>query len=697
MTRFLIKHMNGEPKAAEALTFTGACRELGWDPADCTGELLIENSNNKWEPVDVSDIPNHFITHPRENTTPAKKKKETATQLAFETSVRVDLRHIHPNPYQPEGRVVPAEDIITRIAASIKQHGLLQTPVVRLRDGFYEMADGWIRLCGYARLYKESDAPEWRTLPVIIRELTDQQMADMVMEANTVRNDLSAIDLARFYKKYLEDFKVTQTELARLHNITQGEVANTLRLLELPADIQTKVISHDITETHARYLLQVKDPKKMTQLAKQVVERHTTVAELDREIKNHEWNSTLSLDAKGQSWQNPPVFDISACENCEHRVMAKYPYGNDPAQPRCDDKACWEKKQKQARMESKRTQIEAIKKKGVTEFPDGRPHYEKHNQLDGWAGKELQNPKECETCARRCSFPDFNDNYVIYCADKKCFDSKRNAKSKEDKYAQDAEEQKTAKYIDNVFANLAVNENTLHTAIECLLSMLEDYDDFIPPSFFKAFDLPSIGDDEDIDDFLSKVMPLIRQGIGDKDVLIRMLARLSFEIACTVIGRKEHREKMLKAFKNTTPAKAAPAAVPEFTTKKIDSDWVAVDSKGVIIAIAPDKVSAESVAVHYLTTPLPPILNPSTDQYELNHTYRISFKDHSFNDVTAQDINIAVAATGKKPEDVTDFKVYKSSGKKSTGGGVGCGWGKCTETIKTERDNSSDDDGEDED
>jgi len=340
------------------------CHKCDLAPTDHTVNFsfpITENGSTGYQKVCLKDWAKHI-----------KKEKELKTktlvgnQLAFETVIKLDIRNIKANPYQPEGRIEPPQDVVERIAASIKEHGLLQTPVVRQRpDGAYEMGDGWIRLKGYELLAKESS--DWYFLPVVIRNLTDQQMADLVMEANTVRNDLSPIDLAKFYKKYLEDFKITQAELARLHNVSQGEIANTLRLLDLPEDIQKQVISQEISETHARYLLQVKDPKEMNKLAKSVVDNKISVVQLDREIKTKIWSSTVALY---EEYGNGLAFDVKGCDGCEHKLMVKYPYGaeKDPAKPRCDNKKCWTEKNNASQQASHQKEVDDLKAEGITNF-----------------------------------------------------------------------------------------------------------------------------------------------------------------------------------------------------------------------------------------------------------------------------------------------------------------------------------------
>jgi ParB-like chromosome segregation protein Spo0J len=148
------------------------------------------------------------------------------------------------------------------------------------------MGDGWLRLAGFKWL-NNTKVKGYEMLPFIPRQLTDQQMADMVFATNKVRKDLNQIELAQFYKKYLEEFNMTQEELGKKHGITQGEVANTLRLLDLPDEVQKKVITQEISPTHGRSLLQLKDPEKMIEMAGKIKDRNWTVNDLNQAIKSH--------------------------------------------------------------------------------------------------------------------------------------------------------------------------------------------------------------------------------------------------------------------------------------------------------------------------------------------------------------------------------------------------------------------------
>uniref|UniRef100_A0A6M3KPV3 ParB-like N-terminal domain-containing protein n=1 Tax=viral metagenome TaxID=1070528 RepID=A0A6M3KPV3_9ZZZZ len=202
--------------------------------------------------------------------------------------VKVPIDSIKPNPFQPASRIEVPEEVAIKYAESIKNHGLLQIPKVRqifpkYEENIYEMADGWLRLSGYKWLNEGEKG--YDKIPVIVEDLTDQQMADIVLETNQVRQDLNPIELAAVYQKYLTSFNITQTELARARNKSQGEISNTLRLLDLPAEVQGLIISREITETHGRCLLQIKDKYQLRLIALQARDEEWSVNTLAKNIE----------------------------------------------------------------------------------------------------------------------------------------------------------------------------------------------------------------------------------------------------------------------------------------------------------------------------------------------------------------------------------------------------------------------------
>src|SRR4030042_3859584 len=137
---------------------------------------------------------------------------------------------------------------------------------------------------------------KYARVPCVVKELDDRQMADLILDANAERKDLNDIEWGEFFKKYQDDFKVTQEAMGQRFGRSQGEIANTMRLLELPDDIKSKIISHEITASHGRELLRLnKKPEKHTKLIKEVEKNKLSVNDLSRRISNELWNSTMSV------------------------------------------------------------------------------------------------------------------------------------------------------------------------------------------------------------------------------------------------------------------------------------------------------------------------------------------------------------------------------------------------------------------
>lgn len=214
--------------------------------------------------------------------------------------VDVDIDLIKPNPYQPPTRIEVPDDEAAALGASFELCGMTQIPVgrfvagegntdsERITNGHYEMADGWRRLSGY-RWNRDHGVEGYEKIKFDQRVLTDQQMANIIIESNQKRKDLNIIEQAELYRRYLVDFKMTQAQLAEEHGISQGELANTIRLLELPVSIQTDIASGHLTPAHGRTLLQLRHEADFAldavSLAENAVERNWTVSALDNAVK----------------------------------------------------------------------------------------------------------------------------------------------------------------------------------------------------------------------------------------------------------------------------------------------------------------------------------------------------------------------------------------------------------------------------
>jgi len=167
--------------------------------------------------------------------------------------IQVDPGKVKDNPYQP--RKGYSQKKIDEIASSIKQNGLLETPLGRRRDGDVELAFGHVRKRAFVKL-KRTGPKKWPTMPVEIREISDREMVIFALEENLKRSDITPIDLARSVTNYFEVFtETTETELANKLSMTQGNISNMRRVMRLPAEILQKIDEGRITFTMARELL----------------------------------------------------------------------------------------------------------------------------------------------------------------------------------------------------------------------------------------------------------------------------------------------------------------------------------------------------------------------------------------------------------------------------------------------------------
>ena len=186
------------------------------------------------------------------------------------------LDDIIPNRFQP--REVFDERALKELAVSIKEHGVIQPIIVRNVNGKYEIIAG-------ERRYKASALAGLTKIPAIIRELDDKESSKVALLENLQRKNLNAIEEARTYQKILELDQMTQEELAKTMGKSQSAVANKIRLLSLPDEIQDAVLKEKISERHARALLNIPDNKKQKEMLKKVISERLTVRKLEELIK----------------------------------------------------------------------------------------------------------------------------------------------------------------------------------------------------------------------------------------------------------------------------------------------------------------------------------------------------------------------------------------------------------------------------
>ena len=189
------------------------------------------------------------------------------------------LDDIIPNRFQP--REVFDEKALKELAVSIKSHGVIQPIIVRNVNGKYEIIAG-------ERRYKASALAGMTKIPAIVRNLDDKETSKVALLENLQRKNLNPIEEARTYQKILELDQMTQDELAKTMGKSQSAVANKLRLLSLPIEIQDALLKEKISERHARALINIDNSEKQQEMLNKIVNTKMTVRELEDEIRKLE-------------------------------------------------------------------------------------------------------------------------------------------------------------------------------------------------------------------------------------------------------------------------------------------------------------------------------------------------------------------------------------------------------------------------
>ncbi len=208
-------------------------------------------------------------------------------------NINIDL--IIPNRFQP--RLTFDEKTLNELAASIKEHGIIQPLVLRRLGDKFEIIAG-------ERRYKAATLAGLTEVPAIISNIDDNKSAELALVENVQRKNLNSLEEAKSYKKILDKEGLTQEELAKKIGVSQSTVANKLRLLNLTMEAQDALMNEKISERHARSLLTVTDPKVQVDLLNKVINERLTVRQLDDEIKK------LNGEIVFEPMENPTFSDV---------------------------------------------------------------------------------------------------------------------------------------------------------------------------------------------------------------------------------------------------------------------------------------------------------------------------------------------------------------------------------------------------
>jgi ParB family chromosome partitioning protein len=207
--------------------------------------------------------------------------------------VEVPVQGVAPNPRQP--RQSFGEESLEALARSIQEVGVLQPIVVRRLNGGYELVAGERRLRA-ARLAGLA------TVPAIIRTTDDTESLREALIENIHRQDLSALEQAAAFQELQDDLGVTQEELAERLGHSRSHVANTIRLLNLPPDVQRMLAEGSLTAGHARALLSLEDPEAQTALGLRIAAEGLSVRQTEELVRSY----ALHPAARAEAPPKPP-------------------------------------------------------------------------------------------------------------------------------------------------------------------------------------------------------------------------------------------------------------------------------------------------------------------------------------------------------------------------------------------------------
>ena len=192
-------------------------------------------------------------------------------------TLMVKLSKVEPNREQPRKNF--DEDSLQELAESLKQFGMLQPILVQNRGDYYEIIAG-------ERRWRAAKIAGLKEVPVIVRELTDQEIVEISLIENIQREDLNPIEEAQAYKRLLTEFHLKQDEVAERVSKSRTAVTNSMRLLKLCDVVQKKVVDDMISTGHARALISIEDPEEQYLIAQKIFDEKLSVREVEKLVKD---------------------------------------------------------------------------------------------------------------------------------------------------------------------------------------------------------------------------------------------------------------------------------------------------------------------------------------------------------------------------------------------------------------------------
>lgn len=216
---------------------------------------------------------------PNTGETTEKEQKVKVVEKIVEKPVemKLSIHQIEPNREQPRQNF--KEEALEELASSIEQFGMLQPLIVQKKADYYELIAG-------ERRWRAAKLLGLKEVPVIIRQMDEQEILEISLIENIQREDLNPIEEAVAFKRLLMEFGLKQEEIAQRVSKSRTAVANSMRLLKLDERVQKMLIDEEITMGHARALLALEDGEKQFSIAKRILREKLSVREVEILVKN---------------------------------------------------------------------------------------------------------------------------------------------------------------------------------------------------------------------------------------------------------------------------------------------------------------------------------------------------------------------------------------------------------------------------
>jgi ParB family chromosome partitioning protein len=220
---------------------------------------------------------------------------ELEDETNLEAQQFVDINLIVPNPYQPRKEF--SDEKLNELAESIRIHGVIQPLLVREHQGKYQLIAGERRL-------RASKIVGLTEVPIVIREMTDQTMMEVALIENLQREDLNVIEEAEAYRRLMEEFSLTQEEIAKRVGRSRPAIANTLRLLNLPNIVQSELAKGTLTMGHARPLLSINSTEEQIRVWQTIQNEQLSVRQTEELVKQITNPEGVSRETKKPNLKN---------------------------------------------------------------------------------------------------------------------------------------------------------------------------------------------------------------------------------------------------------------------------------------------------------------------------------------------------------------------------------------------------------